>query len=142
MVAGSAYVVVFVCTDGRMGSAGILGPGGTCGAAARPCIHLHTPAYTCNWRRLSACVTAMALCRQEGVEFIVAPYEADAQLAFLASIPLESGGVSAVVSEDSDLVAYGCRKVLFKFDRCAMCCGWVGARGGWERGGQAHLQHL
>jgi exonuclease-1 len=43
----------------------------------------------------------------EGVECIVAPYEADAQLAFLSI----SGYVDAVISEDSDLLAYGCRHV-------------------------------
>jgi exonuclease-1 len=37
--------------------------------------------------------------RAEGVAFLVAPYEADAQLAFLA----RTGQVAAVISEDSDL---------------------------------------
>ncbi|KAL4449460.1 hypothetical protein ABPG77_007104 [Micractinium sp. CCAP 211/92] len=59
--------------------------------------------------------------RVRGVEFVVAPYEADAQLAFLASIPEAEGGVSAVVTEDSDLVGYGCRRVLFKMDSGGSC---------------------
>jgi exonuclease-1 len=42
------------------------------------------------------------------VEFVVAPYEADAQLAWLAKLDSLMGGVSAVISEDSDLIAYGC----------------------------------
>lgn len=92
----------------------------------------------------------------------MAPFEADAQLAYLSSIPEHVGGVAAgapqsacmlpnhwlrrlaqvacarvpssplasltccppsrilprpaVVSEDSDLVAYGCRQILFKMD--------------------------
>ena len=51
--------------------------------------------------------------RELGVEFVVAPYEADAQLAFLA----RSGGVEAVLTEDSDLVAFGCPIILYKLDR-------------------------
>ena len=48
-----------------------------------------------------------------GVPFIVAPYEADAQMAFLAL----NGHVDAVITEDSDLLAYGCECVLFKFEK-------------------------
>jgi exonuclease-1 len=43
----------------------------------------------------------------DGVECIVAPYEADAQLAYLSLINY----VDAVISEDSDLLAYGCSTV-------------------------------
>ncbi|KAJ7547953.1 hypothetical protein O6H91_08G111000 [Diphasiastrum complanatum] len=53
----------------------------------------------------------------EAVEFVVAPYEADAQLAFLANLSPEEGGIVAVISEDSDLLAYGCQVVIFKMDR-------------------------
>ena len=42
-----------------------------------------------------------------GVEFIVAPYEADAQMAYLAL----NGLVAAVLTEDSDLLTYGCPRV-------------------------------
>lgn len=38
---------------------------------------------------------------------MVAPYEADAELAFL----LKQGHADFVISEDSDLLAYGCKKV-------------------------------
>jgi exonuclease 1 len=48
----------------------------------------------------------------EGIEYIVAPYEADAQLAFLSS----RGIVDVVISEDSDLLPYGCHVVLYKLD--------------------------
>ncbi|KAL1499793.1 hypothetical protein AB1Y20_012478 [Prymnesium parvum] len=48
----------------------------------------------------------------EGVEVLRAPYEADAQLAYLAQQKL----VSAVITEDSDLIAYACPRVLCKFD--------------------------
>ncbi|KAH8055107.1 5'-3' exodeoxyribonuclease [Aureococcus anophagefferens] len=46
------------------------------------------------------------------VDFLVAPYEADAQLAQLA----RSGEAAAIVSEDSDNLAYGVPRVLFKLD--------------------------
>ncbi|KZV46516.1 exonuclease 1 [Dorcoceras hygrometricum] len=55
--------------------------------------------------------------RLENIEFVVAPYEADAQLAYLSGLEVEEGGVVAVVSEDSDLLAYGCPAVVFKMDR-------------------------
>lgn len=45
--------------------------------------------------------------RQENVEYVVAPYEADAQMAFLA----RNGHVDLVITEDSDLIAYGCPQV-------------------------------
>lgn len=48
-----------------------------------------------------------------GVAFIVAPYEADAQMAYLA----RTGAVAGVVTEDSDLLPYGAPVVLFKLDR-------------------------
>ena len=37
----------------------------------------------------------------------MAPYEADAQLAYLT----KSGLAQAVITEDSDLLAFGCKKV-------------------------------
>ena len=54
-----------------------------------------------------------ALSRLPGVSVMRAPYEADAQLAFLARQNL----VHAVLTEDSDLVAYCLPRVLFKLDR-------------------------
>jgi len=50
--------------------------------------------------------------RPMGVEVIVAPYEADAQLAYLSRNNL----IDFVISEDSDLLVYGCSRVLYKFD--------------------------
>ncbi|KAK9791822.1 hypothetical protein WJX73_000964 [Symbiochloris irregularis] len=60
--------------------------------------------------------------RTMGVEFLVAPYEADSQLAFLAGISEGRAGIAAVITEDSDLVPYGCARTLFKCDRsgCAL----------------------
>eukprot|EP00966_Prymnesium_polylepis_P214835 4975177-Prymnesium_polylepis.1 len=49
---------------------------------------------------------------QRGLPFVVAPFEADAQLAFL----VRTGACAAAVSEDSDLLAYGCERTLFKLD--------------------------
>ena len=43
---------------------------------------------------------------------MVAPYEADAQMAYLERIGLVDG----IITEDSDLLVFGCRNVLFKFD--------------------------
>lgn len=47
------------------------------------------------------------------IEFYVAPYEADAQLAHLYL----TGRVSVVITEDSDLLPFGVKKCLFKMDR-------------------------
>ncbi|GAB2213042.1 hypothetical protein Droror1_Dr00021057 [Drosera rotundifolia] len=55
--------------------------------------------------------------RKENIEFMVAPYEADAQLAYLSSLEEDQGGVVAVITEDSDLLAYGCPAIIFKMDR-------------------------
>lgn len=41
----------------------------------------------------------------------MAPYEADAQLAYLSNLEPEKGGVAAVITEDSDLIAYSCPAV-------------------------------
>eukprot|EP00457_Paulinella_chromatophora_P002696 gb/GEZN01002701.1/.p1 GENE.gb/GEZN01002701.1/~~gb/GEZN01002701.1/.p1 ORF type:complete len:701 (-),score=78.66 gb/GEZN01002701.1/:287-2362(-) len=51
--------------------------------------------------------------QKEEVEYVVAPYEADAQLTYLAN----SGYIAAVISEDSDLLVFGCSRVLFKMDK-------------------------
>ncbi|XVE58835.1 hypothetical protein DITRI_Ditri04bG0200800 [Diplodiscus trichospermus] len=55
--------------------------------------------------------------RLENIEFVVAPYEADAQLAYLATLDAEKGGVAAVITEDSDLITYGCPVITLKMDR-------------------------
>ncbi|OMH78454.1 Exonuclease 1 [Zancudomyces culisetae] len=47
-----------------------------------------------------------------GIEYLVAPYEADAQLAFLE----KRGIVDFIITEDSDMLAFGCKKVVFKLD--------------------------
>lgn len=45
--------------------------------------------------------------REEKVRYVVAPYEADAQIAYLFRI----GVVTAVIAEDSDMLAFGCQRV-------------------------------
>ena len=47
-----------------------------------------------------------------GVEYLVAPYETDAQLAYLSKKNL----IDYVITEDSDLIAYGVQNLIFKFD--------------------------
>uniref|UniRef100_A0A6N2KU66 Exonuclease 1 n=1 Tax=Salix viminalis TaxID=40686 RepID=A0A6N2KU66_SALVM len=46
--------------------------------------------------------------RKENVLYVVAPYEADAQMTFLSV----SKQVDAVITEDSDLIPFGCHRVL------------------------------
>ncbi|WFD44661.1 hypothetical protein MPSI1_003331 [Malassezia psittaci] len=55
--------------------------------------------------------------RTENIPYVVAPYEADAQLAFLERHNL----VDAIITEDSDLLVYGCKTVLFKLDTYGQC---------------------
>lgn len=47
-----------------------------------------------------------------GVDFIVAPYEADAQLAYLS----RSNFADVIITEDSDLLVFGAQTVLYKFN--------------------------
>ncbi|KAK9898654.1 hypothetical protein P389DRAFT_167192 [Cystobasidium minutum MCA 4210] len=55
--------------------------------------------------------------RAENVAYVVAPYEADAQLAYLE----KKGLIDGIITEDSDLLVFGCRKVLFKLDSDGRC---------------------
>lgn len=52
-------------------------------------------------------------CRSRGIDYIVAPYEADAQLAYLTKM----GIADVVITEDSDLILFGCDKIIFKMDQ-------------------------
>lgn len=51
--------------------------------------------------------------QEEQIAYIVAPYEADAEMAFLSI----QGHVDVVITEDSDAIPFGCLKVLFKMDK-------------------------
>ncbi|CEL57970.1 exonuclease 1 [Rhizoctonia solani AG-1 IB] len=55
--------------------------------------------------------------RAEGVSYVVAPYEADAQMTYLE----REGIVDGIITEDSDLVIFGCRNLLFKLGQDGSC---------------------
>lgn len=59
----------------------------------------------------------MECCVERGIEYIVAPYEADAQLAYLSKI----GKADAVLTEDSDLICFGCHTVIYKVQNSGAC---------------------
>ncbi|CAH1242356.1 EXO1 [Branchiostoma lanceolatum] len=51
--------------------------------------------------------------KEREVDYVVAPYEADAQLAFLSM----NGAVQYIISEDSDLLVFGAKQVIYKYDK-------------------------
>lgn len=59
----------------------------------------------------------MKECRKQGVDCITAMYEADSQLAYLNKI----GVAEYVISEDSDLILFGCKKIIFKLQLDGKC---------------------
>lgn len=59
----------------------------------------------------------MEACRKEKVDCITSMYEADAQLAYLNKIGL----ADYVISEDSDLILFGCNKIVFKLQLDGSC---------------------
>lgn len=50
--------------------------------------------------------------KKKGIQYVVAPYEADAQLAYLS----REGIADVIITEDSDLMAFGAKKMLYKLD--------------------------
>ncbi|CAG9539579.1 unnamed protein product [Cercopithifilaria johnstoni] len=79
-------------------------------------------AYDCFKRSASLTLkviesTIRAFRRLNMVDVIVAPYESDAQLTFLTKTKM----AQAVVTEDSDLIAFGCEKIIFKMDPTGPC---------------------
>lgn len=50
--------------------------------------------------------------QKKRIEYIIAPHESDAQLSYLDKINY----IDYVITEDSDLIAYGCKKILYKYD--------------------------
>lgn len=52
-----------------------------------------------------------------GVQYVVAPYEADAQLAYLE----RTGIIQGMLSEDSDLLVFGAKRLLTKLDQYGDC---------------------
>ncbi|RKP21290.1 PIN domain-like protein [Rozella allomycis CSF55] len=48
--------------------------------------------------------------KKEGITYVIAPYEADAQMTYLVN----EGIVDAAISEDSDLIVFGCKRTFYK----------------------------
>jgi exonuclease-1 len=59
----------------------------------------------------------MVECRKINVDCLTAPYESDSQLCYLN----QHGIADVVVTEDSELVVFGCTKVLFKLALDGSC---------------------
>ncbi|OTB12197.1 hypothetical protein K445DRAFT_321200 [Daldinia sp. EC12] len=55
--------------------------------------------------------------KKAGVPYVVAPYEADPQLVYLE----REGHISAILSEDSDLLVFGAKRLLTKLDQHGQC---------------------
>ena len=55
--------------------------------------------------------------KKAGVQYVVAPYEADAQLAYLE----RQGIIEGMLSEDSDLLVFGAKRLLTKLDQYGDC---------------------
>ena len=55
--------------------------------------------------------------KQLDIELVIAPYEADSQIAYL----VREGIADFAISEDSDLIAYGCPKLLMKLQFTGYC---------------------
>lgn len=55
--------------------------------------------------------------KEADVPYVVAPYEADAQLIYLE----RQGIISGIVSEDSDLLVFGAKRLLTKMDQYGQC---------------------
>ncbi|XP_039118277.1 LOW QUALITY PROTEIN: exonuclease 1-like [Dioscorea cayenensis subsp. rotundata] len=51
--------------------------------------------------------------KKEKVDYLVAPNEADAQMSFMSINKL----VDAIITEDSDLIPFGCDRIIFKMDK-------------------------
>ncbi|ERN14927.1 hypothetical protein AMTR_s00032p00193160 [Amborella trichopoda] len=76
-----------------------------------------TAAYECYQKAVdispSIALELIEVLKQENVAYIVAPYEADAQMTFLSM----NKHVEAVITEDSDLIPFGCSRIIFKMDK-------------------------
>ena len=55
--------------------------------------------------------------KRNKIQYVVAPYEADAQLAYLE----RKGIIQGVISEDSDLLVFGIKRLLTKLDEHGDC---------------------
>ena len=55
--------------------------------------------------------------KKTGIQYVVAPYEADAQLVYLEKM----GIIQGILSEDSDLLVFGAKRLLTKLDHYGEC---------------------
>ncbi|PWY92652.1 PIN domain-like protein [Aspergillus heteromorphus CBS 117.55] len=55
--------------------------------------------------------------KKMNVQYVVAPYEADSQMVYLE----QQGIVSGIISEDSDLLVFGAKRLLSKLDQHGDC---------------------
>ncbi len=55
--------------------------------------------------------------KKDGVPYVVAPYEADAQMVYLE----QQGLVTGIISEDSDLLVFGAKRLLTKLEPHGRC---------------------
>lgn len=55
--------------------------------------------------------------KQMKIQYVVAPYEADAQLAYLE----RQGMINGIISEDSDLLVFGAKRLITKLDQHGEC---------------------
>jgi len=55
--------------------------------------------------------------KKAGIQYVVAPYEADSQLAYLE----KKGMIRGILSEDSDLLVFGARVLITKLDQHGDC---------------------
>ena len=105
------------------GNAGAHCPPRTCSARAEVFLAFHhgnsgLPAFAPSCGGFSKSRGANFECSAEAerkrrnIEYYVAPYEADGQLAYLS----KNNFVDCILTEDSDLVALGCGKILCKLD--------------------------
>ena len=51
-------------------------------------------------------------CKSEGIKYIVAPFEADAEMVYLE----KQGLIQGIISEDSDLLIFGCSRLITKLN--------------------------
>lgn len=62
-------------------------------------------------------LAVMEACRSQEVDCITSMYEADAQLTYLNKV----GIADYVISEDSDLIVFGCSKIIYKLQLDGTC---------------------
>lgn len=56
-------------------------------------------------------------CITKKIDYIIAPYEADAQLAYLCNKDI----CQFVITEDTDLILYGCERIVYKLEPSGRC---------------------